>query len=86
MHGGYTVHVNSKDRYLALYSHRDHARDRHCSTQLNHVGLLVEDLDQALETVRAQGHEPYHLSDYEPSRRFYFRDGDNIEFEVVSYE
>ena len=86
MNGGYTVHLGRDDAYLALYSNaevRDHYRT---GLTLNHVGLEVDDLDGALALVRGEGLEPYHLSDYEPGRRFYFRDADGIEFEVVSYE
>ena len=47
---------------------------------LNHVGLLVDDLDAAEEVVRAHGFEPWGHDDYEPGRRFYFFDWDGIEF------
>jgi len=52
---------------------------------LNHVGLLVDDLDAAERVVREYGFEPWGHDDYEPGRRFYFFDWDGIEFEVVSY-
>ena len=86
MNSGYTVHVGSEVAYVALYGRPGVDIDALEQTTLNHVGLLVSDLDRAMDTVRSQGHEPYHLSDYEPGRRFYFRDADNIEFEVISYE
>ena len=37
-----------------------------------------------METYRAAGFEPHSHADYEPGRRFYFRDHDSIEWEVVS--
>lgn len=52
---------------------------------LNHVGLLVDDLDAAEAVVVAAGLTPFNHGDYEPGRRFYFFDWDGIEFEVVSY-
>jgi catechol 2,3-dioxygenase-like lactoylglutathione lyase family enzyme len=83
---GETIHVGNEDAYLALYT--DHrARERFAKgAPLNHVGLLVEDLDAAERTVLAAGLEPFSHGDYAPGRRFYFFDWDGIEFEVVSYE
>jgi catechol 2,3-dioxygenase-like lactoylglutathione lyase family enzyme len=52
---------------------------------LNHVGVVVEDLDATEAKVRAAGFAPHSHADYEPGRRFYFHDRDGIEFEVVSY-
>jgi catechol 2,3-dioxygenase-like lactoylglutathione lyase family enzyme len=85
MNGGETIHVGEETTYLALYTdRRDHAGQRK-GRPLNHVGLLVDDLDAAEEVVRAHGFEPWGHDDYEPGRRFYFFDWDGIEFEVVSY-
>ena len=82
---GETIHVGEESTYLALYSdRRDHSGQRK-GRPLNHVGLLVDDLDAAEKVVREAGLEPWGHDDYEPGRRFYFFDWDNIEFEVVSY-
>ena len=84
--GGETIHVGEETTYLALYTDgRDHAGQAK-GRPLNHVGLLVDDLDAADRVVREHGLEPYGHDDYEPGRRFYFFDWDGIEFEVVSYE
>lgn len=88
-HGGETIHVGegaaNGARYLALYSNGA-ARDRFAKGQpLNHVGLLVDDLDAAEHTVAAAGLAPFGHDDYDPGRRFYFFDWDGIEFEMVSY-
>jgi catechol 2,3-dioxygenase-like lactoylglutathione lyase family enzyme len=83
--GGETIHLGSDEQYLAIYAdgadHRGQAKGR----PLNHVGLLVDDLDAAEEVVFAHGLVPFGHDDYEPGRRFYFFDWDGIEFEVVSY-
>ena len=82
---GETIHVGEESTYLALYTdRRDHSGQRK-GRPLNHVGLLVDDLDAAEKVVREAGLEPWGHDDYEPGRRFYFFDWDNIEFEVVSY-
>ena len=86
--GGWTVHVGNDFDYLSLYtpgSADDQGQAPQARGVLNHIGVHVDDLDAAETRVRAAGLEPYSHSDYEPGRRFYFRDADGIEFEVVSY-
>jgi catechol 2,3-dioxygenase-like lactoylglutathione lyase family enzyme len=88
--GGRTVHVGEEETYLAVYALRDDPADATRTSGearggLNHIGVVVDDLAAAEQRVIAAGHEPFNHMDYEPGRRFYFRDGDNIEFEVVSY-
>lgn len=83
--GGWTIHVGGERDYLAVYT-RGEDRGRFAKgAPLNHVGLLVDDLDEAEQVVIAAGLEPFNHADYEPGRRFYFLDWDGIEFEVVSY-
>ena len=88
LNGGRTVHVGSDDHYIALYT----ARDRTYSPDvflkgrpLNHVGVLVEDLDATEARVLEAGLRPFSHGDYDPGRRFYFLDPDGIEYEVISY-
>ena len=52
---------------------------------LNHIGIVVDDLDAVEARVKAQGYEPVNHADYEPGRRFYFREQNGIEIEVVGY-
>ena len=86
---GYTVHVGSDDSYLALYSMggpNDSAVPSYeAKGGLNHVGIVVDDLDAVETKVVAAGFKPNNHGDYEPGRRFYFDDDDGVEFEVVSY-
>jgi catechol 2,3-dioxygenase-like lactoylglutathione lyase family enzyme len=85
MRGGETIHVGDDRTYLALYTdRRDHAGQAK-GRPLNHVGLLVDDLDAAERVVAEHGLAPFGHDDYAPGRRFYFFDWDGIEFEVVSY-
>ena len=88
--GGRTVHVGSDDSYVAVYTYD--ANPQACEGEsyqvrggLNHIGVLVEDLDAAEQRVVQRGYKPFNHGDYEPGRRFYFLDDDGIEFEVVSY-
>jgi len=90
--GGDTVHVGQPGNganYVALYTNDDVRADkdrRYDKGQpLNHIGLLVDDLDEAERVVAAAGLTPFGHDDYDPGRRFYFFDWDGIEFEIVSY-
>jgi catechol 2,3-dioxygenase-like lactoylglutathione lyase family enzyme len=83
--GGWTIHVGSERDYLAVYTNEGRGGPFAKGVPLNHVGLVVDDLDAAEAVVKAAGLEPFNHADYEPGRRFYFFDWDGIEFEVVSY-
>lgn len=84
--GGRTIHVGDETAYLAIYTN-DNAKGGYVKgVPLNHVGVVVDDLDAAEKVVVEHGLEPFGHDDYEPGRRFYFFDWDGIEFEVVSYE
>jgi len=87
--GGFTVHVGNDESYVAVYAYPKRAPELKPEVRLrgalNHIGVLVDDLDAAERRVRTHGFKPHHFADYEPGRRFYFNDDDGIEFEVVSY-
>ncbi len=88
--GGYTVHIGSQDSYLALYKPKSVRPSQESSYDvlggLNHVGIVVSDIDAAEARVIAAGFTPVNHGDYEPGRRFYFDDDNGIEFEVVAYD
>ena len=86
--GGRTIHLGDGDSYLALYtgSGGRHADARYPKGEpLQHIGVVVDDLDAAEARVVAAGYRPINHGDYEPGRRFYFLGPDGIEFELVSY-
>jgi catechol 2,3-dioxygenase-like lactoylglutathione lyase family enzyme len=83
--GGWTIHVGTQRDYLAVYTNEGLGGLYAKGKPLNHIGLVVDDLDAAEMVVVAAGLEPFNHMDYEPGRRFYFFDWDGIEFEVVSY-
>lgn len=90
MSSGRTVHVGTDRQYLALYSPGSpgKAQENNYSTVggLNHLAVVVDDLDKMEEAVKAQGFVTGNHADYEPGRRFYFHDHDGIEYEVVQYD
>lgn len=89
IHGGTTFHVGGDDSYVAIYARNGMRKappnDYMTVGGLNHIGVVVEDLDAVEARVLAAGFETTNHGDYEPGRRFYFHDQDGIEFEVVSY-
>lgn len=91
---GFSVHVGGETSYLALYRGETPAAKGVVSSTgdsyltvggLNHIAVVVDDLDAMEARVAAAGYEPRAHADYEPGRRFYFFGEDGIEFEIVSY-
>jgi catechol 2,3-dioxygenase-like lactoylglutathione lyase family enzyme len=87
---GTTIHVGNATSYLALYN-MGHAlpihtgENYHRTGGLNHIGIVVIDLDAIEKRVNAYGFESHSHANYEPGKRFYFHDHDGIEFEVINY-
>lgn len=88
--GGFTVHVGNDSSYLAVYSLGNSAQTDEDSYSvkggLNHVGIVVDDLEGTEKRILEAGYKTINHADYEPGRRFYFHDEDGIEFEVISYD
>lgn len=84
---GRTIHVGDERTYLAVYAPPEAADTAMFEKghPLNHVGILVDDLDDVERRVVAAGLIPFAHADYDPGRRFYFLDHDGTEFEIVSY-
>ncbi|WP_278923261.1 MULTISPECIES: VOC family protein [Pseudophaeobacter] len=87
---GFTIHIGGDDSYLALYTPATQPsagpRSYGMRGGLNHLAVTVSDLDATEKAVIAAGFTPQNHADYEPGRRFYFRDQDEIEYEVVQYD
>lgn len=87
--GGHSIHVGNQSQYIAVYGPSGSAlpgqRDAMRIGNLNHVGIVTDDLDGVENKAIAQGFKTYSHADYEPGRRFYFLDDNGIEFEIVSY-
>lgn len=93
IYGGRTIHVGSDSSYIAFYAKTDASvtgakgEDSHSTVGgLNHIAVVVEDLDSVEKIVVSEGLTPTNHGDYEPGRRFYFLTPDQLEVEVVSYQ
>ena len=53
---------------------------------LNHLAVVVDDLEVVEDRVKAHGYTPNSHADYEPGRRFYFTEENGLEIEVVQYD
>ena len=92
IYDGWSVHVGEVETYLALYNGPDLKPNDPVYTSytqkagLNHIGIVVPDLDKVEDRVKSLGYEPYSHQDYEPGRRFYFTEENGLEIEVVQYD
>ena len=86
---GLTYHVGTEKSYIAVYrgakSNPNNQDSYSTIASLNHIAVVVDDLDEIENRVKEAGFIPQNHGNYEPGRRFYFDDQDGIEFEVVSY-
>lgn len=91
MQTGRTVHIGTPEGYVALFSPGEaqptDADSYHTIGMLNHLAVFTdEDIDAVAERVARAGFTPGNFNDYAPGRRFYFEDGDGIEWEVASHQ
>lgn len=89
-YGGRTVHVGTDTHYVALYTlpgakAAEPDGSYRSIGAVNHLGLLVDDLAKAEQTVLSAGYKTHSHQTYDPGSRFYFHDEDGIEYEIVSY-
>jgi len=89
IYDGTSIHVGGKDSYVAVYSKGGTTQTPDSYSHvggMNHIAVVVDDLDAVEARVKAAGFTPGSHADYEPGRRFYFDDTDGIEVEVVTYQ
>jgi len=86
---GESIHVGTDESYLAIYTHSELSeqvnRDHKVIANLNHIGIVVDDINAIEEKVKLVGYKPFSHRNYEPGERFYFLAEDGVEIEVVSY-
>ena len=89
---GHSIHIGTDETYLALFAVGDGPLTPMDGDKyrrfggLNHIGIVVDDLDAVEARVRAEGYTPGSHADYEPGRRFYFEDDNGFEIEVICYD
>ncbi len=87
--GGHWLHVGNDTFYMALQQNNEHQSDistRYLSDGINHVGIVVDQLNPIQERLQAGGYAQGHQPDPHPfRRRVYFYDPNGIEWEFVQY-
>jgi len=87
---GYTVHVGGETSYLAIYDHKEakavRGNDYKTVNNLNHLGIVVDNIDDIEQRVIERGLKPFNHNDRKPGGKcFYFLTEDQLEIEVVKY-
>jgi len=92
MDDGYTVHVGTQTSYVALYTGPNAGNGQTDADNsylmrggLNHLGVVVDDLDTVEAKIKAKGYKTHSHANYEPGRRFYFHEENGVEIEVITY-
>ncbi|MDO6497860.1 VOC family protein [Photobacterium sanguinicancri] len=93
-HRGYNeayrwCHIGTQDSYLALQEVLDRTqvdRNPYVDIGINHVGLVIDDVDAAKVRLLAAGYVQNDLATDHPWRkRIYFFDQDGVEWEFIEY-
>lgn len=85
------MHLGVNGSYLALESPHDNTRSatlnpRYQNYGINHLGLIVEDMDAAKARLEAKGYHEGHIPEVTHARiRRYFYDSAGMEWELVEY-
>lgn len=83
---GRSIHLGDDHAYVAIHTSARVKGGFAKSVPMNHIGIVVDDLDAAETIVANAGLAPFNHGQYAPGpRSFYFFDWDGIEWEIVSY-
>ncbi|OZG73176.1 lactoylglutathione lyase [Hahella sp. CCB-MM4] len=85
---GKWVHFGNESFYFALQQCDDHLSEtgtRYLNDGINHVGMVVEDLDGILCRFKEKGYSGYESDAHPYRRRAYYYDPNGIEWEFVQY-
>ena len=80
-------HIGTEDLYLSLFEavQTGRAESDYDRPGFNHLGFVVDNLDEYRKTLQQMGVKTHLEADYDPGRRLYFYDPDGIEIELVEY-
>ena len=87
---GHTIHVGTKDHYIALYTHNDImdvGSNSLTISHLNHFAVVVDNLETVSDRAIKLGLKPFNAGEYNPGGKcFYLMIDTEIEIEVVCYD
>lgn len=85
------AHFGNDETYIALQQNRSPSARQdipYTNDGINHVGFVVDNLDNVMQRLGASGYTPTSLSgltDHPHRRRAYFIDGNTFEWEFIEY-
>ncbi|WLQ11702.1 VOC family protein [Hahella aquimaris] len=85
---GRWAHVGNDRFYFALQQCDNHLSDvstRYINDGINHIGMVVEDLDGVTGRLQQRGYDGYETESNPFRRRAYYFDPNGIEWEFVQY-
>jgi catechol 2,3-dioxygenase-like lactoylglutathione lyase family enzyme len=84
---GRVAHVGDDETYLALFESAGSGPEAGSYDRVgfNHLGFVVDDLEDARARLRAAGREITSEQSYDPGTHLYFVDPDGYEVELVAY-
>ena len=85
--GAPAAHVGNDDTYLALFESREEGafRDLYATPGYNHMGFVVDDIDERVERLTKLGAKFSEVYEDEGRRSVYLYDPDGHEVELVQY-
>ena len=85
---GRWLHLGTDEQYIAIQETsvaKKQARDAVYDTGFNHVGFVVDSVDDVLQKVRAEGYEGGMAESHPFRKRLYVTDHDGITWEFIEY-
>ena len=83
------LHIGDSETYIAIEDRGIGEKSNHITyhhTGVNHIGIVVENIEEVISRMRAKGYkEGMHSLDHPSRLRYYFFDHDDVEYEFVSY-
>lgn len=85
--GRRAAHVGNEESYLALFEAAGGGAvgEDYSTPGYNHMGFVVDDLEDAAQRLQKLGAPYGEIQEYEPGRRLYCYDPDGHELELVQY-
>ena len=83
------LHIGTDETYIALSNAPDAEKGKRQAYRdlgVNHIGVVVDDIDGTLERLRAAGYRDSSTpEESECRRRYYFLDDDDLQWEFIQY-
>ena len=81
------AHVGNDEYYLALFEAEQGGGGKtdYRAKGINHFAFVVDDIEKYRRRIEDAGFKIHFERDYEPGKRIYFFDSNDVEIELVEY-